>query len=341
MALWSDVIDPQELTGTVRADVQDYETNQNLLSRFLPNDYVDDTVIKYRSGGTGLRNIAQYRSYDAETVIGETPSGEERTQELPPLGEKVRVGEYDRLRASGRDTVENVRLTIEKAAILEGKAVADRAEDARGEALDYGKIVLNENGVKQTIDYGRDPSLAFTASTLLTDPTAPALDFLAAWVQQMIDLNGEPPAALLGSVRVQSALRNNNQLKNSRDSLRNASLSLDALQEVLDSEGLPPFYRYDKKVRKLGVTKSIIRTDRLVLLTAPVTTPDDTQLGRTAWGRTLESLEDDYNIDENDRPGIVVGAWRTRDPIGVWIHSAAISLPVLANPNLTMCVKVL
>lgn len=339
--LWSDVIDPQELSGFVRAEVQDYERNKNLLSTFLPNQTVFDTVVQYRSGGTGLRNIAQFRSYDAETVIGELPTGEQRTQELPPLGEKVRVGEYDRLRATGQDTADNVRPVVERAAVAEGKAVADRAEDARGEALDYGLIAINENKVKQTVDFGRDPSMSFTASTLLSDTSAPALDFLAAWVQQYIDMNGEAPGAMLGSVRVQAAFRKNTQFKNSLDSLRNASLSRTALDEVLSNEGLPPFAQYDKKVRKLGVTKNVIRDDRLILLPAQANAPEETQLGGTWWGRTLESLEPDYNIHPEDQPGIVVGTWRTKDPIGVWIHSAAIALPVLANPNLSMSVKVL
>ena len=65
------------------------------------------------------------------------------------------------------------------------------------------------------------------------------------------------------------------------------------------------------------------------------------KLGATYWGTTLETSEPEYNIGELDRPGIVVGTWKTRDPIAVWVHSAAIGMDALGDANLTLRAQVL
>ena len=42
-----------------------------------------------------------------------------------------------------------------------------------------------------------------------------------------------------------------------------------------------------------------------------------------------------------DQPGLVVGAWKTKDPIAVWVHATAIAEPVLVNPVASMVATVL
>jgi hypothetical protein len=64
-------------------------------------------------------------------------------------------------------------------------------------------------------------------------------------------------------------------------------------------------------------------------------------LGATYWGTTLEAGEPEYNIEPLDRPGIVAGTWKTRDPIAVWVHSSAIGLAVLGDANLSLRAQVL
>ena len=83
MTLWTDVIDPATLTGYARASLADYEANKGTLAQFLPNRDVADIVVRFVAGSTGLVNVADFRSFDAEPTIGKAPGGKRVTLELP------------------------------------------------------------------------------------------------------------------------------------------------------------------------------------------------------------------------------------------------------------------
>ena len=89
-------------------------------------------------------------------------------------------------------------------------------------------------------------------------------------------------------------------------------------------------------MRKDGAQVRIIDEDVAIF-----TPPASAGAGVTAWGTTLESLESEYGIVSGELPGIVVAAMKSRDPIGVYAHAAAIGLPVLKNANAFMAATVL
>ena len=101
MTLWTDLINPAELTGFARAAVEDTERQKATLARWLPNYSVPDVVVRTLVGSDGTGALAQYRSFDAETPIGSGGSGTRKVFELLPLGLKERVSEYDQLRMRG------------------------------------------------------------------------------------------------------------------------------------------------------------------------------------------------------------------------------------------------
>ena len=87
--------------------------------------------------------------------------------------------------------------------------------------------------------------------------------------------------------------------------------------------------------------QKVLSPEFLFMLPAPGGTIDGVKLGATYWGTTLESYRPEYGIEGEDRPGIVVGAWETRDPIAKWVHAAAIGLAVLGDANLSLRAQVL
>ena len=54
MSLWTDLIEPAELTGFVRAAFEETERAKGLLARFLPNTFVPDVLVKFAKGEAGL-----------------------------------------------------------------------------------------------------------------------------------------------------------------------------------------------------------------------------------------------------------------------------------------------
>ena len=55
----------------------------------------------------------------------------------------------------------------------------------------------------------------------------------------------------------------------------------------------------------------------------------------------LEAVDPAYGIAEEDRPGIVVGAYQEDDPKSTWVRANAIGMPVVGDANYTAAMTVL
>lgn len=345
MALWTDVVEPAELTGYARQSLEDYEAAKGSLARFLPNRTVPDIVARFTRGEGGLTEVAEYRSYDAEASIGDTPEGERVTLELPPMGRKVRDSEYDALRRNGNATDEAVRPTLEKYAASVARAVSDRFELERGRVIDTAKATINEGGFIATTDFERRPDFSVTAANLWSGPDADPIKDIEAWRAAYVAENGEEPGTLLTSTKVLNAALQSAAVRAlvSVGGTVPTVITRAAFNSILESFGLPPIEVFDRRVKVGGANVRVTPEDKVYLLPA-ATDPNNaegTDLGGSFWGTTLEGVEPEYDLPSDEQGGLVVGAYKTLDPIGVWVHAAAIGLPVLTNPNLSLAAKVL
>jgi hypothetical protein len=336
MLLNQDYITPAELTGYVREALADQEQNRFTLSRWLPSRNVDDLMYRFTRGGDGLIDAATFRAYDAESPIGSRPGVTRVTGELPPISRKIRLGEYDRLRQRRDDAA--LRDAIMSDAERMTRAVGARLEMARGEALYTGKVTIAENGVVATVDFGRAAGHTVSAGTTWsTVATATPLLDLITWRDTYIATNGVSPGAILTSTTVLGYLLRNAEMRTLAASTAGspAIVSQNVVESIFAMHGLPPIYIYDTQVKVAGSAARIIPTDRVILLPAP----GDDELGATLLGTTAESLEPEFGLS-GDEPGVVAGAYSTKDPVAVWTKAAAIGLPILANPDLTFAADV-
>lgn len=345
MLLNAGYIDPAELTGYVRQALADFQVNQFILSQFLPNQTIDDLDYRFLAGGQGLTDAANFRSYDTESTIGARPGVRRVTGELPPISQKLRLGEYDRLRQR-REPDLAIVAGLESDAERVTRNIAARIELARGDALVNGSVTISENGIVATVDFGRPDACTVTPATVWTDATnADPIGDIIAWNQAYIALNGEGIGALVFSTSVLNNLSRSLKLRNLAATIIGAPsiLSRSAISEVLSAYGLPPFVIYDAQTNVNGTPTKIVDPDKVLMLPAPVASDDfeGTQLGGTFWGTTAESLEPEYGIDAGDQPGIVAGVYSDVDPVALWTKASAISIPVLANPQLSFVADVL
>lgn len=346
MSLWTEVVEPAALTGYARAALEDYEVNRASLAPFLPNSTVADIVARVTRGETGMVDAALYRAYDAETAIGGARPGARLTFDLPPLGKKERVSEYDQLRARGAANPDAVLSSIERVTVRRVRSVADRIEYARGQLLVTGKVTIAENGFIADLDFGRAAGHTVAPATLWTDATnADSLSDLDAWSTTYRNENGQDPGAILTSTRVLNLMMRSQKLRAltvGGTTTTPAIVSRQAVREVLSAFGLAPIVIYDRTVNLGAGVVRVIPDDRILLLPAPTDPfdPDGTDLGATFWGSTLESTDPSYAIEDAEQPGIVAGTYREDDPLGVWVKATAISVPALANPNLSLVADV-
>lgn len=345
MPLWTDVIEPAELTDYARVAVAEYELAQGTLARFLPNRDIADVVARFVKGGTGLIDTARFRAYDAEPEVGRRDQVSRVTIELPALGLDIPVTEYEQLRLrSAEVSNESALVTIQDATEVVARAIADAIERLRGIVLATGRATIDQSNFKIDDDFGRPANHQVVAGSLWTTGSVSRLDYLQSLVDTYVDTTGQQPGTILMPTRVFRALSTGDEFETQLGNGASRRPSNSDVRSIVIDEGLPPIELYDRRVKVNGSMVRVLRDDTLLLLPPPVDPSDyqGTDLGATFWGRTLTSSAEGWDIAPIDQPGIVTGVWRNdRPPMGVSVIADAIGLPVLANADRSLAARVL
>lgn len=332
LVLSSEFIAPNELTGYVRAALADLPQNTFGLSAYLPDVSTDDIDFRASVGGGGLSRAASFRAYDAESPISGRTGISRISGELPPISEKRRLGEYDRLKMRKLD--DGIKNAILNDAVDLAKAIHARLEIARGEALSLGKVTLSENGLALEADFGRKATHTQTAVIRWDQAGSDPIADLRAWSAVYRATNGVRPAEALVSDQLVSTLLSNSAIRGyilPAGATQNI-VTVDALNALLASFQLPKFTVYEAQIQdENGDAKDILDPKRVIFLP-----PAGAKIGETLWGVTAEALDENYGIDSTDAPGVVVGSYSDNDPVAKWTKASAIALPVLPNANLTL-----
>lgn len=343
--LWTDLIDPADLSGYARESLADYEARQGTLAVYLPNREVADVIARFVKGATGLIEVAKFRAYDAEPEIGARQGGKRVTLELPALGQNIPVSEYDQLRARGGNVSDQAILdTIYSTTDTVVRAVSDAIERMRGIVLYSGKATISQDNFVTEDDFGRAAGHTVTAPALWSVASTDAIAQLQGYIDTYVAANGTEPGSLLMNRRAVRALASLDQFKTTLVGGASRPATLADVNDTIMAEGLPPIVTYNRQVKVGGSVVPVIPTDRVLMLPAPVATDDaaGTELGATFWGRTLTSMDPDWNIESDEQPGLVAGVWKhPKPPMGLEVISDAIGLPVLANADLSFSIDVL
>jgi hypothetical protein len=340
MTLWTDLITPAELTGYARASLEDFEARNGTLARWLPNRFVQDIVARFVAGAAGgLVAAADFRAFDAEPTLGKGLDAKRYTLDLPAIGRNIPVSEYQQLRNRNSSDAAMIA-SIERTTDL----VVNRIEAVRGTVLQTGKATVNTGTFSVEDDYARAAGHTTTAGSLWSTGSVDRLAYLQTITDLYRDTNGEDAGVMLMSTRVFRALQSGTQFQTQllNGGARNATQ--DEVRGIISAAGLPEIVLYDRSYME-GTTKTkVLADDRILLLPAPVDPMDGegSELGATFWGQTLTSMSDEFELADEDQPGLVVGVYRNeKPPMIAEVISDAIAWPVLANPNLSLAAKVL
>lgn len=324
-----DLVDTRELVATIRS----LEFGRNELQRYLPNSEVVDIDFRLIRLDR-LNRAAPIRAFDTPAPRGRRPGATEMRGALPPISEILDLTESERLRlrrlVGGGDVGDLIAEAIFNDAALSAAAVANRLELLRGEAMWSGMIVIDENGVAQAVDY-EIPALNKVAAPIAwTATNADIVNDFFTWQEQYVDEAGDGAVEALMSTRARSlALRN----AGVRDLVGTSApqATPQALNDVLEANGLPRIRVYDRKVEDAtGVVQRVIPEDRVIFLPG-----DDNRIGETQLGVTEEAvtLVNARELDLEDAPGLVAVTMVSDEPVRTSTKVAGIGLPVIDQPN--------
>lgn len=338
MALWTDAIEPAELTGYARASLQAREDRNGTLEDFLPNTHVDDIYVKFTEGENGLQEAAEFRAFDAEPSIARQSQGKSHTIELPALGQKQPVSEYRalRMRNAGDDMYRKHILKVTDQIV---RAIADRMEMLRGTVLYEGKAIVDQRNFQISDDFGRPANHNVTAAALWSSPDVSRLDDMLAWQTVYSDTNGHLPGTALMSTRAFNALRMGKEFKSL---VTGRPMSAAEINAMLADENLPGIRVYDRKIRPYGGSPTRVTPEDSILFLPTAGADGESELGATYWGTTLTATELSWGIADDEQAGIVAGVVKSDNvPVIAEVVADAIGMPVLGNAALTLRAKVL
>jgi hypothetical protein len=324
MALILDEFKPADLTGFGRTIAE--AADNSTLTTVFPNQTVDSLTFTWRNNER-VDDLALYRSAGAETKIGDNAGYEEVTARLAHLGLKKLYSEDEAIQSLSGGQAKQAR--VDQLAAEVSRAVVNKLELLRGQALENGTLSIQDRRFVQNIDFQRNPDFTTTAGTLFSADGSDPVEYISSLVELYRAENGEDPTTLITSARVFAALtKNANLIAYSGNTT--GIVSREVVQATLSAYGLPTITVYDKLVGGQRVT-----SDNKLFLAST------NGAGATVWGPTAAALNPKYGIAAGQASGLFVGAYTEEDADNTWVRSDATALPILGRADLTLAATVL
>lgn len=342
MASLKDYVNATELVSFVRA-VMEQLADEFPLNEFLPNTNVQTNRWSSTDAGNGAVETATARAWDTSPLSIGTDPVLQRSGELVPIGAQALISEQDlvtlaELGASGNSAIADRAFAR---AVQVVRSVLQRVELGKGEALAYGLVRFQENGVNAVADFGANPISAPAqfpmAAIPWNDPAAKAFTDVLAWSAAFADLAGEQAGALLLSTQATSAFCRNPEVISVTTGGTTAALApIAAVNATLSMYGAPEIRTISKRVRLNGGSVPVLPAERAVLTPA-------TPSGETLWGITAHAtaLVESGDLTRDVMGGMVAVAHQMIEPPSKLIVGAAAVMPVISRPGAVFSAQVL
>lgn len=300
----------------------------------FPERKIQDIEFDMILGAGGLPVSASVHALDSKTQLASRQAIEKGAAELALIKRQIKLTEKDIIK------VQNPRTDAELAFVLGQlyndsekmvESVKVRVEAMRMEVLSSGKLKIEENGVKVTLDYGipDDNKKSFDWSDTAKAKPLDDLDTLATAIETS---SGARPTRALTSRKVMKAICNNTSVRKAVFGVNSDKVvTLTQLNELLTQMDLPQIAVYEGKYKVETATG--FETKRYFPENVISMFGDET-LGETIYGLTAEEIKlvGDGKMDMASMVGnIFVGTYTSIDPVGEFTKAAATALPTLPH----------
>ncbi|MBY8884766.1 major capsid protein [Streptomyces sp. PTM05] len=320
-----------------------------LTQTIFPTLEINEVKWRVRDSGRYV-NVAKYRAFDASVPFATREAWQTaREGALPPLGQKLVVGEQEQilLEASrGADQDRLIELLYDDVE-RHVEAIRSRLELAAGNVLATGKFsLLQENGLTLEVDWSVPAVNMPVARVPWSDPTSDPITDELRWIQHLDVVGAPEPEMVITSRKAFSYLAANIAYRAAYYGSVNpsttptASLTPQQINVVRGNYDLPPVTFYKAQVRVDGTARKVLPENLWCLLP-----PNREKWGQTMFGVTAEGLVlsrgSNPQIVREDAPGIIITRGVQDDPVQIWTKGAAVGMPVLHTPDAHIVAKVL
>lgn len=296
----------------------------------FPERKIQDIEFDMILGTGGLPVTAQVHAYDTKTQLASREAIEKGVASLALIKRQIKIAEKEIIK------IQNPRTDAELAFVLSQlyndsekmvEAVKVRVEAMRMEALSSGKIKIEENGIKVTIDYGvpAGNKKPFNWSNVATSKPLDDLETLASAVETEC---GSRPTRALTSRKIAKTICANESVRAAINGVNSDKIvTLAQLNELLVQCELPTIITYEGKYKvegAKGYTTNRYFPENVISMFG------DSTLGETIYGLTAEEVKliGDGKMEEASMVGnIFVGTYTSIDPVGENTKAAATALP--------------
>lgn len=301
----------------------------------FPERKIQDIEFDMILGTGGLPVSAEVHAYDTETQLASREAIEKGVASLALIKRKIKIAEKELIKINNPRTDAELSFVLSQLyndAEKMTDSVKVRVEAMRMELLSTGKIAINENKVKVTIDY-KVPAgnkKAFTWKAPATDKPLDDLEKLADAVETE---SGSRPTRALTSRKIVKTICNCDSVRTAIHGVNSDKIvTLAALNELLVQLDLPQIVVYEGKYKKEGAKG--FTTERYFPENVISMFGDET-LGETIYGLTAEEvkligdgkMESTAMLDNK----VFVGTYTSIDPVGEFTKAVATALPTLPH----------
>lgn len=299
----------------------------------FPERKIQDIEFDMILGAGGLPVSASVHAFDTKTQMASREAIEKGVASLALIKRQIKIAEKEIIKVQNPRTDAELTFVLsqlykDSEKMVEGVKV--RVEAMRMEATSTGKIKIEENGVKVTLDYGV-PTANKKSFNWSDASTSKPLDDLTTLADAVEDTSSRPTRAIT-SRKIARAICNSNSVRAAIHGVNSDKIvTLAQLNELLEQSNLPQIVTYEAKYKVEGAkgftTKRYFPENVISMF-------GDGPLGETIYGLTAEEVKliGDGKMDVAEMVGnIFVGTYTSIDPVGEFTKAAATALPSLPH----------
>lgn len=270
------------------------QANSTVLTELFPQSKQDTlTVELFKGAHNSIADMASIHAFGTKALERTSIEAAFDIQDMMLVKERYVLKEKDLImleQATGNAIVEKLKEDWYGDIGSMIQAVLNRFEAMRGEILATGKLKINENGFKGTIDYQRPAELLRKMN--LDDPDINPLDVLEEFMDVVEEIGNERPTRMLTHPKMLRKFVNHPKVRKAFLGVDYEQLiPLSRVNSILSENDFPTIQTYNKRLKKLQkdgtYTKGQLILPENAWFMLPGHKVGDTFHGPTAEGRRL------------------------------------------------------